>query len=210
MANRISYFYSSINKITGYANEVTDLVGNFALKYSHHILWFKSYLKMHNSIENLLNDQIKYEAQASLQYLAMASWADSEGYSGVANFFYSQSEEERVHMTKLIKFVNERGGHVIIPSLDQPKDKFDSLLSLFNKFLDSEVFVTEQINTIIDECLKQKDYNVNNFMQWYVTEQLEEEATARTLLDKLNIIGDDKSGYYLFDRDIETFIEGEN
>jgi ferritin len=162
---------------------------------------------MHNSIENLLNDQIKYEAQASLQYLAMASWADSKGYSGVANFFYSQSEEERVHMTKLIKFVNERGGHVIIPSLDQPADKYDSLLSLFNKFLDSEVFVTQQINSIIDECLKQKDYNVNNFMQWYVTEQLEEEATARTLLDKLNIIGDDKSGYYLFDRDIETFIE---
>ncbi len=160
---------------------------------------------MHNSIENLLNDQIKYEAQASLQYLAMASWADSEGYSGVANFFYSQSEEERVHMTKLVKFVNERSGKVIIPSLDQPKDTFDSLLSLFNYFLDSEVFVTQQINTIIDECLKLKDYNVNNFMQWYVTEQLEEEATARTLLDKLNIIGDDKSGYYLFDRDIETF-----
>jgi ferritin len=164
---------------------------------------------MHKSIENLLNDQIKYEAQASLQYLAMASWADSEGYSGVANFFYSQSEEERVHMTKLVKFVNERSGKVIIPSLDQPKDKFDSLLSLFNKFLDSEVNVTQQINTIIDECLKLKDYNVNNFMQWYVTEQLEEEATARTLLDKLNIIGDDKSGYYLFDRDIETFIEAE-
>ena len=162
---------------------------------------------MHTSIENLLNNQIKYEAMASMQYLAMASWADAAGYSGVANFFYAQSEEEREHMLKLVKFVNERGGNVVIPSLEQPKDTFDSLGALFQKFLDSEVFVTEQINAIIDACLDQKDYNTNNFMQWYVTEQLEEEATARTLLDKLNIIGDDNSGYYLFDRDIESFIQ---
>ncbi|MEM7185276.1 MAG: ferritin [Bacteroidota bacterium] len=162
---------------------------------------------MHASIEKLLNEQVKYEAMASMQYLAMASWADAEGYGGIANFFYSQSEEEREHMLKLVKFMNERGGNVIIPSLEQPKDQFASLGELFEKFLSSEEFVTEKINGIIDECLKQKDYNTNNFMQWYVTEQLEEEATARTLLDKLNIIGDDKSGYYLFDRDIESFIQ---
>ncbi len=162
---------------------------------------------MHASIEKLLNDQIKYEAMASMDYLAMASWADAEGYGGIANFFYTQSEEEREHMLKLVKFMNERGGKVNIPALDEPKDDFTSLASLFQKFLASEEFVTEKINIIIDECLNQKDYNTNNFMQWYVTEQLEEEATARTLLDKLNIIGDDKSGYYLFDRDIESFIQ---
>ena len=162
---------------------------------------------MHTSIEKLLNDQIKYEAMASMQYLAMASWADAQGYGGITNFFYTQSEEEREHMLKLVKFMNERGGNVIIPSLEQPKDEFDSLGTLFHKFLTSEESVTEKINIIIDECLKQKDYITNNFMQWYVTEQLEEEATARTLLDKLNIIGDDKSGYYLFDRDIESFIQ---
>ncbi len=161
---------------------------------------------MNESIERLLNDQIKYEAQASMQYLAMASWADTKGYSGIADFFYSQSEEERLHMTKLIKFVNERSGNVIVPALEQPKADFDSLLALFEKFLKSEIFVTEQINKVIYECLQQKDYNVHNFMQWYVTEQLEEEATARTLLDKLNILGEDRSGYYLFDKDIKDFI----
>ena len=159
---------------------------------------------MHSSIEKLLNDQIKYEAQASMQYMAMASWADAKGYGGVSNFFYSQSEEERQHMTKLVKFVNERGGNVVIPALDEPAADFGSLLALFEKFLSSEIFVTEKINHIIYECLQKKDYNVHNFMQWYVTEQLEEEATARTLLDKLNIIGDNTSGYYLFDRDIEA------
>ena len=159
---------------------------------------------MNKSIEKLLNEQVKYEASASLQYLAMASWADAEGYNGVAEFFYAQSEEERLHMTQLVKFINERSGTVIVPSLDKPKSDFKNLNELFDKFLSSEVFVTEKINHIIYECLQKKDYNVHNFMQWYVSEQLEEEAVARTLLDKLNIIGNDKSGHYLFDRDIAT------
>lgn len=159
---------------------------------------------MNPTIEQLLNDQIKFEAQASMHYLAMASWADSNGFGGVASFFYVQSQEERDHMLKLIKFVNERGGNVVIPSLEAPEHDFKSLHELFKTFLKSEMFVTEKINVIIFECLQQKDYNVHNFMQWYVTEQLEEEATARTLLDKLNIIGNDKSAQYLFDRDIES------
>jgi len=157
---------------------------------------------MNVNIEKLLNDQIKYEATASMQYLAMASWADANGYNGVADFFYAQSEEERLHMTKLVKFVNERGGNVIVPQLDKPQAEFSALNELFDMFLSSEIFVTEQINHIIYECLQHKEYNVHNFMQWYVSEQLEEESVARTLLDKLTIIGDDKSGLYLFDRDI--------
>ena len=159
---------------------------------------------MITSIEKLLNEQVKYEAQASMQYLSMASWADAKGYNGVAEFFYAQAEEERLHMTKLVKFINERSGTVIVPALEKPKSDFKSLNELFDKFLSSEVFVTEKINHIIFECLEKKDYNVHNFMQWYVSEQLEEEAVARTLLDKLNIIGNDKSGHYLFDRDIAT------
>ncbi|MFS4456219.1 ferritin [Maribacter sp. 2304DJ31-5] len=159
---------------------------------------------MNKSIESLLNDQIGYEANASMHYLAMASWADENGYNGVSEFFYNQSEEERAHMIKLVKFVNERGGKVVIPALDKPKPEFESLNELFEDFLRSEMFVTEQISHIIFECLNKKEYNVHNFMQWYVTEQLEEEAVARTLLDKLNIIGDDKSGHYLFDRDINA------
>jgi len=159
---------------------------------------------MNTTIEVLLNDQIKYEANASMHYMAMASWSDTKGYNGIAEFFYAQSEEERVHMIKLVKFVNERGGKVIIPAIEKPKENYTSLNELFADFLKSEMFVTEQINHVIYECLNKKDYNVHNFMQWYVTEQLEEEAVARTLLDKLNIIGDDKSGHYMFDRDINT------
>ncbi len=157
---------------------------------------------MNTSIEKLLNDQVKFEASASMQYLAMASWADANGYNGVAEFFYLQSEEERLHMIKLVKFINERSAEVIIPELDKPKSDFESLNQLFETFLEQEVFVTQKINHVIYECLQHKDYNVHNFMQWYVTEQLEEEAVAKTLLDKLKIIGDNKSGHYMFDRDI--------
>ena len=137
---------------------------------------------MTTSIEKLLNDQVKFEASASMQYLSMASWADEKGYNGVADFFYLQSEEERMHMIKLVKFINERSAKVIIPKLDKPKSDFESLNQLFEFFLQSEVFVTQQINHIIFECLEHKDYNVHNFMQWYVTEQLEEEAVAKNTI----------------------------
>lgn len=157
---------------------------------------------MKKDIENLLNNQVKYEAGASMQYLSMATWADTNGFNGIADFFYMHSEEERLHMTKLVKFINERGGEAIIPSLEAPRSNYSGVAELFEAFLESEVFVTEKINEIIFECLQQKDYNTHNFMQWYVAEQLEEEAMARTMLDKLKIIGDDKTGHYMFDRDI--------
>lgn len=160
---------------------------------------------MNSAIEKLLNNQVKNEASASMHYLAMASWADANGLNGVADFFYMHSEEERLHMTKLVKFINERGGNAIIPALESPKSDFNNMKELFVAFLDSEVFVTEKINEIIFECLQNKDYNTHNFMQWYVSEQLEEEAQARTMLDKLNIIGNDKTGHYMFDRDIMSF-----
>ena len=162
---------------------------------------------MNQAIEQLLNDQVKFEVKASMHYLAMASWADANGFNGVAEFFYLQSEEERAHMIKLVKFINERSGKVIIPNLEKPKANYASLNELFETFLESEMFVTQQINHLIYECLQHKEYNVHNFMQWYVTEQLEEEAVARTLLDRLNIIGDDKSGHYMFDRDINLIAE---
>ena len=156
------------------------------------------------NIEISLNSQLKLEANASMQSLAMASWAEINGYNGVASFFYNQSEEEKTHMLKLIKFVNERGGTAVIPSLEKPESEYESLQDLFTAFLNSEENVTNSVNQIVFECLEAKDYTVHNFMQWYVAEQTEEEAIARTILDKLRIIGSDKGGLYLFDRDIKN------
>lgn len=154
------------------------------------------------SIEKALNSQIKVEAMSSQVYLAMASWAETEGYNGVAEFMYMHSDEERMHMLKLVKFVNERGGKAVIPQLAAPPTKWGSVTDIFASLLEHETEVTAEINKVVDVCLKEKDYTTHNFMQWYVSEQIEEEALARLIQDKLALIGNDKGGLYLFDRDL--------
>ena len=159
---------------------------------------------MNNRIESALNDQIKKEASSSQYYLSMASWAETNGLNGTASFMYTHSDEERFHMLKLVKFVNERGGRAIVPQLDAPPMDFKNLKNVFESLLEHEIGVTESINNLVDICLQEKDYTTHNFVQWYVSEQLEEEALARTILDKLNLIGTDAGGMYMFDRDLEN------
>jgi len=158
-------------------------------------------------IETALNKQIELEASSSHFYLAMASWSETLGLTGTSEFLYKHSDEERMHMLKLVRFVNERGGRAIIPHLSQPPVDFDSLLNIFELLLEHELNVTESINNIVDLCLGEKDYTTYNFMQWYVSEQMEEEALARTILDKLKLIGEDKGGLYMFDRDLATMAQ---
>ncbi|UOQ73200.1 ferritin [Hymenobacter cellulosilyticus] len=157
-------------------------------------------------VQNALNKQIFMEAQSSQAYLAMASWAEIQpGLDGVTNFFYQQSDEERVHMLKLIRYVNERGGFALVPALPQPVITFQSLKRVFEDFLRHEIAVSESINELVGLTLQERDFATHNFLQWYVSEQLEEEALARTLNDKLELVGDDKSGIYMFDKDILLF-----
>lgn len=157
-------------------------------------------------VESALNKQIEFEAASSQYYLAMASWAETAGLTGVSEFLYAQSDEERMHMLKLVKYVNERGGNALIPALKQQPQKFKSIHFVFEEVLKHEVFVSQEINGLVEICLKEKDYTTHNFLQWYVSEQIEEEALARRILDKLKLIGDDKGGMYLFDRDIPAMI----
>ncbi len=157
-----------------------------------------------------LNEQVKIEAQSSQVYLAMASWAEIQpGIDNITAFFYRHSDEERQHMLKLIHYINERGGFAVVPQLEQPQSTYPSIVHAFKALLKHEVSVSESINKLVDQALDEKDYTTHNFLQWYVTEQLEEEALARTLLDKLELIGDEKSGLYLFDKDILTVTVGE-
>lgn len=155
-------------------------------------------------VEAALNAQIETEAMSSQIYLAMASWAEVQGLGGIAAFLYRHSDEERVHALKLMKFVNERGGHAVVPALKQPAKDCKSIMDVFQTIFQHETKVTGEINKVVDLCLKEKDYTTHNFMQWYVSEQIEEERLARTLIDKLNLIGGDKGGLYLFDRDLQS------
>lgn len=155
-------------------------------------------------IETALNKQVELEASSSQYYLAMASWAETQGFDGAAQFLYTHSDEERMHMLKLVKFINERGGQGIVPALKQPPSSFKSLNAIFEQIHDHEAGVSAEINNLVDACLKEKDYTTHNFLQWYVSEQIEEESLAKKILDKLKLIGGDKGGLYLFDRDLGT------
>ena len=156
-------------------------------------------------IEKVLNDQLKLEAQSSHIYLAMASWAENQGFPGIANFLYAHSDEERMHMMKLLRYINERGGSAEIPQLEKPELSLDGITALFESLRDHEIAVTISINNVVHECLELKDYSTYNFMQWYVSEQLEEEALAHDILDKLKLIGGNAGGLYMFDRDVASF-----
>ena len=164
---------------------------------------------MNNRVEKALNEQIHKEASSSQYYLAMASWSENNGLNGTAKFMYTHSDEERFHMLKLVKFVNERGGKAVIPSVEKPPLEFSTLKNVFESLLKHEIGVTESINNLVDVCLQEKDYTTHNFVQWYVAEQLEEEALARAMLDKLKLIGTNSGGMYMFDRDLENAVNPE-
>jgi ferritin len=151
-------------------------------------------------IEDICNRQVEREGYSSNLYLAMASWAEVNGFPGVAAWLYIQSDEERLHMLKFIKYINDRGGKALMPALKEPGAEYKDVDDVFKQVLKHEEFVTASINEIVALTLEEKDYNTHNFLQWFVMEQVEEEASARTIIDKVKLLG--KSNMYQLDRDI--------
>jgi len=107
-------------------------------------------------------------------------------------------------MLKLVRYVNERGGTAIISQLNTPPTDFESLVNVFKLLLSHELNITAKVNDVVHVCMEERDYTTTNFMQWFLSEQIEEEATARSIMDRINLIGNDKGGLYLFDRDLEN------
>jgi len=155
---------------------------------------------LNKKIEKALNEQVEKEGYSSSLYLAMASWAEVKGMAGVAQWLYVQSDEERLHMLKFVKYINERGGHAIIPAFKQPGKEYPSAKKMFEDVLKHEQFISASINDIVALCVAEKDFTTQNWIQWFVNEQIEEEANAMKILDKLSLIGE--GSLYLFDRDI--------
>ncbi len=155
---------------------------------------------LNKKIEEICNRQVDREGYSSNLYLAMASWAETKGYVGVADWLYSQSEEERQHMLKFIKYINERGGTSVIPAFKKPPVDYKSVEEMFAEVLKHEEYITASINEIVAVAFEEKDYSTYNFLQWFVAEQVEEESSVRMILDKLNLVG--KNNMYMFDRDI--------
>lgn len=151
------------------------------------------------NILNLLNDQVKLEAQSSAAYLGMASWCDQNGFDHSAKFFYDQSEEERTHMLKLFHFISDMGGVSHSPAVKSPIHEFGSLKEVYEAALESEINVTESINQIVGACRKANDFATENFMQWFVKEQVEEEFVVRRILELFDMLGDDPKALLMID-----------
>ena len=143
-------------------------------------------------MKKLLNKQVAMEADASNHYLAMASWCEFTGYDGSASFFFSQADEERQHMLKIIHFLNGRGAQAEIPQVKGPAGAFRSLEGLVKTALKNERAVTSAIAKMVEEASKKKDHATFTFLQWFVDEQMQEEEKFEAVLRKFDLVGRDK------------------
>lgn len=157
-------------------------------------------------VEEILNQQIEREDYSSQLYLSMASWAENKGFEGVSNWLYVQAEEERVHMLKLVRYVNERDGVAKIPGIKTPPTDFEDVFVMFDKVLAHEKYISGSINEIVAVCFAENDFTTQSWIQWFVTEQIEEESSVKAIIDKLNLLG--KNNLYMFDRDIMSMRAG--
>lgn len=145
--------------------------------------------RLSKTVEDILNKQLTKEAEAAQIYLSYAVWADSAGYSGVANLLFRHSGEERNHMMKVLEYIQDRGGKAKITALAAPPKDPKNLQDCFEKIFQHEVDNTTSIYAIVDLTQNEKDWATWNFAQWFVKEQIEEETLVMDLLDKLKIAG---------------------
>jgi ferritin len=153
---------------------------------------------MNKEVLSLLNEQIWLENTASFFYLKLSKLFNDNNYFGISNFFLGQSNEEREHMVKLFTYVMEQEGDVVVPNYNFLEDEeYDfNILNLFECSLENERKVTNSINKIISKCKEVGDYTTENFLQWFVVEQREEENKFKEIIDNLIIIGDNRVGLY--------------
>lgn len=153
-------------------------------------------------MEKAINQQINAELFSAYLYLSMATYFESISLGGFANWMRQQVQEELFHAMKMFDFVCERGGRVILQAIDGPPSKWASPLAAFENVLSHEQKVTGLINDLVNLAHEERDHATNIFLQWFVSEQVEEEATAGTLVDKLKLIGKDANGLFMLDTEL--------
>jgi len=161
-------------------------------------------------LENEIIEQIKAEEESSRLYLSMASWCEVNGFAGAAKFLYEHATEEREHALKFLFYVNDRGGHAKVLALEEPAYEFKSLHAVFEQVLEHEIMVTGLINNLVALSMEEKDYTTHNFLQWFVTEQIEEESLMRGILDKFNLAEGAKGGLFHLDKELESLASAES
>ncbi|SCC02820.1 non-heme ferritin [Gilliamella intestini] len=148
-----------------------------------------------------LNDQLNLEFYSSNLYLQMSAWCDDQNFPSFGKFLRDHAGEERQHMERLFDYVLDCGSLALIGKIDAPESKFKSLLEVFQVAYKHELKITKEINELVDYALTQKDFSTFNFLQWYVSEQHEEEKLFKSIVDKLELVGENKRDLFFMDKD---------
>lgn len=154
------------------------------------------------AIQDAINEQIKNELYSAHQYLSMAAYCESANLPGFAHWMLAQAQEEREHAMKFYNFLLNRKGRVILQAIEQPVVEFGSPLEVFEQALEQEQQVTAQINELYGLTTSENDYASQAFLQWFLTEQVEEEKNVGDVLETLHMIGDEGEALFLFDREL--------
>lgn len=160
----------------------------------HHVL--------KDEIVDIINRQIKMEAHSSAAYLAMAGWCDVRGYDNSAEFFFTQSDEERKHQLKFFHYLADMECNVISPSVGDTQHEFGSLREVFETALEMEIAVSDSIHEMVGDCRKYNDIATEEFLRWFVSEQIEEEYIARRAVELFDVLGEDKIALGMFEERI--------
>jgi len=153
------------------------------------------------NMQDALNEQLNFELYSSYVYFSMAAYLESIDLPGAANWMMIQTQEEMVHVEKFYRYINERGGRVLLKELKGPSTEWDSPVAVFQEALEHEQAVTARVNKLVDLSLKESDHATNSFLQWFVDEQVEEEASAKAVVQQMKRVGDGQ-GLFFLDREL--------
>ncbi|NUN69195.1 MAG: ferritin [Bacteroidetes bacterium] len=159
-------------------------------------------MKLESKVQKAMNEQINKELYSSYLYLAMSAWCESEGYPGCAKWLSMQHDEEREHAMKIYHFIHERGGRVELAGIDTPKAEFKNLTLLFTMVLEHEQKVSASITALYETAVKANDYASQIMLQWFITEQVEEEKNAHEIVDLLKKVGESPVSLMMVDRQL--------
>ncbi len=157
---------------------------------------------INQKINDAINNQVNAELYSSYLYLSMSAYLESQSLKGFANWMRVQAQEELAHTMILFNYINERGGRALMQPVDGPQTDWDSPLAVFENVYEHEQKVTGLINDLVDLAIAEKDHATNNFLQWFVKEQVEEEDSASDMVERVRRVGDSGNALYMLDNEL--------
>lgn len=161
------------------------------------------------NLQTAIVEQLNKEFHSAYLYLGMSAYCSKEGFNGASSWFLIQYQEEVAHGMKMFKYLEDQGAEIQLPEIKGVKVNFKSFLEVFKKALSHEQVMTKNLNNLSDMAMKEKDHATYNLLQWYVTEQVEEESTLNEIIDHISLVGENGFGLYTIDKELasRTFVD---